>query len=456
MATIRRKPGAYVERVKSAPSIKLDASTSIAGIVGLTLRGVPNKAIRLTSWAQFENNFGKGYSDVFAQGYVADAVEGFFLNGGSELYVVRVLGNECAKATATIQTANIEAIEEGAWGNDLSVDIAKVSEEYNVTITLQGNVVEEFKGLKADDLNKINESEFIRVTGTLAEGSDTLAEGSDGTINSTHYIKALKAFDIVREINQIMIPGVSELGVQEGLVDYCNLRGRVFPIVDAPCNATYEEVLDFYAKLSGYRGAIYHPWVQKKDAVTGNLKNIPPSGHVAGLYSRTDNERGVHKAPAGVEANLRGIVGVVEELDDATIGSFNANNINCIIPKTGRGIVVWGARLLNEEGDRKFVSDLRLDDYVETSIESGTEWAVFEPIDEQLFNELEGQLKTFFNTLMAKGSIKGSTPEEAYYVICDETINPDPESSTVEIEVGYAKKKPAEFVVTRISHMRNV
>ena len=325
-----------------------------------------------------------------------------------------------------------------------------------VRVSLEGNLVEEFKGLSASDFNKVNESEYVRVTGELSVGSQALTGGTDGTIQANDYVKGLKALDTVKDLNQLAIPGVSVLGVQEGLVDYCNLRGNIFPIVDAPLNATYEEVLDFYAKLSGYRGAIYHPWVQKKDNSTGKLKNIPPSGHIAGVYGRTDSERGVHKAPAGVDANLRGVVGVVTELDDATIGNLNSNNINCIVPKSGRGIVVWGARLLNADGDRQFVSDLRLDDYIETSIEQGTEWAIFEPIDEQLFNDLEGQLKSFFNTLLAQGSIKGANAEEAYFVICDETINPNPDSSTVEIEVGYAKKKPAEFVVTRISHMRNI
>ena len=138
------------------------------------------------------------------------------------------------------------------------------------------------------------------------------------------------------------------------------------------------------------------------------------------------------------------------------MATLNNYNVNCIVPKIGRGVVVWGARMLQPNGDRQFVSDIRLDIYVEESIKALTEWAVFEPIDEQLFNRLEGQLCEFFNTLMADGSIKGETAEEAYYVVCDDTINTDPNSSTVEIEVGYARKKPAEFVVTRISQMREV
>ena len=462
MAITRRKPGAYVERTKSAPSIKLDASTSVAGFVGETLRGEPNVAIKVTGWSQFIENFAKGYSNPYTIGHIADSVESFFLNGGSELYVVRVLGSDSAKATATIPQSGglvFKALEDGAWGNDLSIDITSSQSKFNLKISLLGNVVEEIKDLDSKDWERINAlSEYVRVTeGTIQVGTGTLKNGSNGTLNANNYIKGLDSFNAIRDINTLAIPGVSIEGVQEGLVDYCTNRDRVFPIIDSPKGATEEEVIAFYGRLSGYRGALYYPWVTKKDSVTGNLKVVPPSGAIAGLYARTDSTRGVHKAPAGVEANLKGIVGVENLLEDSTIGTLNSKNINCIIPLTGYGIVVWGARLIGQDGeDRRFVSDLRLDDYIENSIEQGTLWATFEPIDDQLFSDLEAQISAFFNTLMQKGSIKGETAEEAYYVICDETINPDPNASTVDIEVGYAKNKPAEFVVTRISQMREV
>lgn len=465
MAITRRKPGAYVERTKSAPSIKLDASTSIAGFVGETIRGEHNVAVKVTSWSQFVDNFAKGYSNPYNVGYIADSVESFFLNGGSELYVVRVLGSDSAKATAQIPASTglkFTALEEGVWGNDLSIDIVENKGNFDLKITLLGNVVEEIKNLAPKDLAKINEvSEYVRVEekeeGQLQKGTGTLKEGSNGNIVADTYVKGLQAFNVIKDINSLAIPGATEEGIQEGLVDYCAVRDRIFPIVDAPKGATEEEVLAFKGKLAGYRGAVYYPWVVKKDNVTGNSKVIPPSGAVAGIYARTDSSRGVHKAPAGVEASLKGIIGVENLLDDSTIGNLNVKNVNCIIPLTGYGVVLWGARLLNSDGeDRVYVSDLRLDDYIENSIEQGTLWATFEPIDAQLFNDIEARISAFFNTLMQNGNIKGNSPEEAYYVICDDTINTDPNASTLEIEVGYAKKKPAEFVVTRISQMREV
>lgn len=461
MAIIRRKPGAYVERTKSAPSMKLDASTSIAGFVGETLRGELNTPVKITSWSQFIEKFAKGYSNPYDVGYIADSVEGFFLNGGSELYVVRVTGSDSVKAKATIPQSTgavYTALEEGAWGNDISINVVANEDLFDLTVSLQGNIVETITGLSASDEAKVNAvSEYIRVEGTIAVGSGSLETGSNGSINASNYIKGLDAFDIVRELNTVAIPGVTLEGVQKAVADYCaNSSKALFPIMDCQLNATEEEALAFGDTIGGFRGAIYYPWVTKKHSITGETKLVPPSGYVAGLYARTDSERGVHKAPAGVEANLKGIVGVQTMLDDATIGSLNSNNINCITPLTGYGIVVWGARLVGEDGDRKYVSDLRLDDYIETSIAQGTMWATFEPIDDQLFSDLEAQIVSFLENLRLNGSLKGESSEEAYYVICDDSINTDPNSSTVEIEIGYAKKKPAEFVVTRISQMREV
>lgn len=463
-----KKPGAYVERIHSVSLVSNLPSTSVVGFVGDTIRGVANKPVKVTSWSQFEQKFAKGIANPFEYGGVADAVYGFFTNGGTELYIVRTVEAGSKKATATIPESGVkfEAKEEGTWGNDLTITVRQDSKAKNSTFTVvvnyQGTKVEELKGLNSNNFAEvINEtSEFIQVAeenkNALANGTGDLTGGTLAKTTLGTYKEGLECFESVRDINILAIPNVNDTGVQEALVDYCAVKGNLFPIVDVPANLEIEEVMDYKDRFGSFLGAMYYPRVQIVDPVTSKTRVVSPTGYLAGLYAYTDTTRGVHKSPAGVEASLKGVIGVEKELPDVEIGNLNNYNINCIIPKSGRGIVVWGARMLQPSGDRQFVSDIRLDIYVEESIKRLTEWAVFEPIDEQLFNRMEGQLCEFFNGLMDEGSIKGTKPEEAYFVVCDETINDNPNSSTLEIEVGYAKKKPAEFIVTRISQMREV
>ena len=462
-----KKPGAYVERIHSVSTVSSLPSTSVVGFVGDTVRGVANKPIKVTSWSQFEQKFANGVANPFEVGGVADAVYGFFANGGTELYIVRTVEEGSTKAQAIIPENGVkfEAKEEGAWGNEITVIVKQDSKAKNSTFTVvvnyKGTQVEEIRGLTAKNFEDVlNEtSEYIQVTEegkSLASGTSDLTGGELVKTTLATYKKGLECFNSVRDINILAIPGVTETGVQEALVDYCTVKGNVFPIVDVPSNLDVDEVITYKDKFGSHLGAMYYPKLQIIDPITNKTKVVSPTGYLAGLYAFTDSNRGIHKSPAGVEASLKGVVGVERELSDSEMATLNNYNVNCIVPKIGRGVVVWGARMLQPNGDRQFVSDIRLDIYVEESIKALTEWAVFEPIDEQLFNRLEGQLCEFFNTLMSDGSIKGETAEEAYYVVCDDTINTDPNSSTVEIEVGYARKKPAEFVVTRISQMREV
>lgn len=461
------KPGAYVERINGV-SIQTSIGTSVAGFIGDTVRGIPNKAIKVTSWTQFEQKFAKGIANPFEYGGIADAVYGFFANGGSELYIVRTVETGSTKARAVIPSSTgvtYEAKEEGTWGNDLKITVTADSKAKNTTYTLvvenKGVKVEELKYLTTENFKEVinTTSDYIEVTGenkALAVGTGTLTGGTLVPTTLPTYKKGLACFDVVKDINIMGIPEVTITGVQEALVDYCTLRGNVFPIIDIPKNLDIEGVMAYKDKFNSHLGAMYYPRLTILDPMNSKEKTVSPVGYLAGLYARTDKDRGIHKSPAGVEANLKGVLGVETDLSDTEIGMLNNYRINCIIPKTGRGIVVWGARMLQTSGEREFVSDIRLDIYVEESIKALTEWAVFEPIDEQLFNKIEGQLSEFFNSLMANNSIKGETPEEAYFVICDDTINTNPNSSTLEIEVGYARKKPAEFVVTKISQMREV
>ena len=456
--SVRRRPGTYVERVKNVRTMNDLPSTSIGGIIGEVVRGPINEAVLLTSWTQFQDTFAKGIANPFTIGEVAKAVFGFFQNGGTEVYVVRVASNSIAKAQGEIEGLTISALEGGSWGNSLGIAITENEGVFTLKVSMQGLEVETINKLTEENfVEVVNEtSAYVRVSGeSVATGTVSLQGGVEGSLTAPNYTNGLKCFDVIEDINMLAITGVTIEGVQEGLVEYCDARGNVFPIVDAPSNATIEEVKDFKDKLSSFCGSIHYPEIEIVHPITGKKEYVAPSGHLMGMFARTDATRGIHKAPAGLEATLKGAVSVRRPLSETEIAILNDYEINCIIPKKGSGIVSWGARLLKSDAERQFISDLRLDMFVEEAVKRGTEWAVFEPKDDQLFNSLTSQISGLMLNLWQQGKLLGSTPEEAFFVKCDKEINPDILSSELNIEVGYAKKKPAEFVVTRISHKQN-
>lgn len=457
-----KTPGSYVERTNEIRVANDIPSTSIGGIIGTCERGIANTPKLITSWKQYLDNFAYGVSNPFAVGNLADAVYGFFANGGTELYVARAV-NSGVKASATVPASTgikVQAKEEGKWGNDLSVEIKteplRKSATFKAIVSYKGAVVEEIKGLTNENfIATINaSSKYIEaVEGTtLAEGSEQLTGGQEEANTSVSFKHCLSAFDVIDDINMLAITGETGTGIQEALVDYCAVRGNVFPIVDVPQNLSVEEVMAYKDKFSSHVGAMYYPNVLVQDQVTGLTKVVAPSGHIMGMYARTDANRGIHKAPAGIEAYLTGVLGVENVVTHAEQGILNDYEVNCIIPKKGNGIVVWGARLLQVNGERKFVSDLRLDMYIEELIRRNTEWAVFEPKDTKLFSDITTTLTGLMMSEWQEGRFLGDSSDQAFYVKCDSELNPDTTSSELHIEVGYAKKKPAEFVITKVSH----
>lgn len=465
MTVIKKVPGSYVERIKGVRTANDLPSTSVGGIVGQTARGVANTPIKLTSWSQFEEKFAKGISDPFAFGNVADAVYGFFLNGGTEVYVVRTLESGSKKATAKIPSESgvtFTAKEEGEWGNDITITIAQEQQlsrqldTFSLVVTIDGNKVEEIKKIGSDNfVTMINEnSDFITVEndGTFAVGSGTLASGSEEAHTSATYNKGVSCFDTITDINLLAVPGITEEGVQENLVSYCDTRGDVFPIIADTDDATIEGVLKYKDKItSSHLGGMYYPNVIIMNPLTGVKKKVSACGHIMGTIARTDAERGVHKAPAGLDATLKGVIAVDTALSETEIGILNDAEVNCILPKKGSGIVIWGARMLKVDGERSYVSDIRLDIFVEQAVKINTEWATFEPKDSKLFNDVTAQLSGLLLGMWEKGMFLGDTKEDAFYVKCDGELNPNINSPELIIEIGYAKKKPAEFVVTRIT-----
>jgi phage tail sheath protein FI len=206
--------------------------------------------------------------------------------------------------------------------------------------------------------------------------------------------------------------------------------------------------------------AVYFPWVRAADPLQQNaLRAFPPSGFVAGIYARTDASRGVWKAPAGSEASLSGAAGLVIAMSDGENGTLNPRAINCLRTLPVFGHVVWGARTLHGDNDRgsewKYVPVRRLTLFIEESLYRGTQWVVFEPNDEPLWAQIRLNVGAFMQNLFRQGAFQGRSPREAYFVKCDRetTTQNDINLGIVNIHVGFAPLKPAEFVVIRIQQI---
>lgn len=198
-------------------------------------------------------------------------------------------------------------------------------------------------------------------------------------------------------------------------------------------------------------GALYHPWVLVQDLVTGDIVPVPPSGHLAGLWARTDATRGVHKAPANEP--LRGVVGVQRRLTPAEQGELNAAGVNVIRLFDRLGVRPWGARTISDDPQWRYLNVRRLFCMVEEAIALGTQWIVFEPNDRTLWNMIVRDITAFLMGLWRDGALMGATPREAFFVKCDAETNPADvvDSGRVVALVGLAPVKPAEFVVFQVS-----
>jgi phage tail sheath protein FI len=199
--------------------------------------------------------------------------------------------------------------------------------------------------------------------------------------------------------------------------------------------------------------ALYYPWIKIADlsSPTGGSKFVPPSGHVVGIYNRTDGERGVHKAPAN-EVVL-GATDLELNITKGEQGVLNKLGINCIRSFPGRGIRVWGARTLSSDGSWRYINVRRLFNQVGSSLDTGLQWVVFEPNDHNLWAKVRRDINAFLRVIWRSGALFGVAPEDAFYVKCDEELNPHEirDLGQLIIEVGMAPVKPAEFVILRLS-----
>lgn len=503
-------PGVYIEEVPSQVRTITGVATSITAFIGRALRGPVNKPTRVQSFAEYERIFG----GLWIDSTMSYAVQHFFLNGGSDALIVRIVhsgdavpANDAAKASVTIGGLDLEAENEGDWANYLKATVDHDTKDtsdlklFNLTIEeLEGtattdNVVasEVFRNVSTDPASARyvknvleNQSEWVRTGTTIPTNQPTIGEsmftgGDDGEeLEASDYegsssdrtgLYALEEADL---FNLMCIPPMTRdtdvaSTTWDAALQYCKDR-RAMLIIDPPNPATgwsrpSQVITDSQASsglftLRDENAALYYPRIKMADQLQENrLEEFAPCGAVAGIFARTDAQRGVWKAPAGQEATLSGARELSYKLTDDEHGQLNPIGVSCLRNFPVIGNVVWGARTL-EGADRlasewKYIPVRRLALFVEESLYRGTQWVVFEPNDEPLWAQIRLNVGAFMHNLFRQGAFQGTSSREAYFVKCDSetTTQNDIDLGIVNILVGFAPLKPAEFVIIKISQI---
>ncbi|HKF44587.1 MAG TPA: phage tail sheath subtilisin-like domain-containing protein [Thermoanaerobaculia bacterium] len=281
--------------------------------------------------------------------------------------------------------------------------------------------------------------------------------GSESDRTGIHALLDTDLFNLLLVPDTFDMTNGEEADVVPQAVSFCERR-RAFYIVDAPSNRTAKDIGSWAQAASrSPNAAAYFPPVciaDPNDSPGSQPRTVAPSGTVAGLYARTDAARGVWKAPAGTEATLKGVLELGAALDDRENARITSLGVNVLRAFPGRGAVAWGARTMAGAGndEYKYVPVRRLALFLEESLYRGTKWALFEPNDEPLWTRIRLAADTFLNSLFRLGAFQGATPSKSFFVKCDSqtTTASDRENGLVNILVGFAPLRPAEFVLIRI------
>lgn len=405
--------------------------------------------------------------------------------------------------TEAPSSLHIEAIGPGAWGDRVAVMVGPASSERADLFRLrlaywsgappevpiadptdfrarrdpkwrEPAAIEEYDNLSMDPAStsfvqaRLNASSaLVRVTAASTErpGDDNwqlLQGGSDHDLSLEDYRGAatigqrtgLAALADVDEISIVCAPDHNDVvGLDAVLVqEHCELLKDRFAILSAPRGAAPESLRP---PLDSSFAAYYYPWVRPAGAGPSTPSLVPPIGHVAGIFARSDTERGVHKAPANEV--VRGVAGLEFPIAQGDQEILNPRAVNCIRGFTGRGIRLWGARTMSSDPQLKYVNVRRLLLFLEESIHESTQWAVFEPNDASLWVRVRQTVGDFLTRVWRDGALMGHSADQAFFVRCDETTmtQDDIANGRLIVLVGVAPVKPAEFVIFRISQYRS-
>ena len=489
-------PGVYVEEVEAGSRPIEGVGTAVAAFVGLAARGPFNQPTLVTNWSQFVQTFGE-----FTDGtYLAHAVYGSFLNGGGTCYVVRIGSNGPApNARAELPLGRdrgipyrVVALEAGPAGNDVTVEVQDASEpgddNFKLVVSRGGKVEEVFDNVtvKRGKQNVAtvvkNQSRLIQLEeiggpalepvpqarATLVGGSasvpmrvapdDYVGNAADRTgfagLEAIDAVTMLAVPDLMAAYKQGTIDMEAVQAVQLAMIAHCELMADRVAILDPPPDYNAQQIREWRVDKTRYDSkyaTLYWPWVKVFDPLAGQGVFVPPCGHMAGVWARSDDTRGVHKAPANEV--VRGAIDLELLITKGEHDQLNPQGINCIRAFPGRGIRIWGARTLSSDPAWRYLNVRRLFNFIEESVLEGTQWVVFEPNDMALWERVKRTINGFLVRVWRDGALFGATPQEAFYVKCDSETNPAEgiDLGQVVCEIGVAPVKPAEFVIFRLS-----
>lgn len=489
------RPGVYVsERLLPAPIAVTGTANAAGAVVGAFSQG-PAAVTLVTSWYDFVKKFG-GYNASFQATF---GVGAFFQNGGSELYVKRVLATDAVAAAANIPAATsgnigtVTAKNAGAAGNNLRVQFtAGISGTYTITVYLEGGtsatdssdtndlVVEQYSNVVLDDTTSSDyavtivnaASEYVTLAisdNSTAPGTARipLTSGNNGTSPvAADYVSAISDFGSINRPLVMFAPEIIAIlnaangkTVHDGLISFATSNNH-FAVLDTDDSLTPAQAISYATSVGGYsNAAVYYPNVYISDPLgrsAASLRLVGPAGAMAGMYLFTDRQIGPFKAPAGVRYTVRGVVAPERTFTSAELDTLNSSvtPVNALRSLPGAGVVSMGARTLLQDGTaNRYVNMRRSLIYVRKSLEDLSQFALFENNDERLWARLRTSISVFLTGYLNQGGLRGTVPAEAFYVKCDSENNPAASiaNGEVHIEIGVALQYPAEFVVINLS-----
>lgn len=500
-------PGIYIEEVSSGSRPIEGVGTAVAAFVGIAEKGPVNTPTLVSNWSQFTATFG----EFIKGGYLAHAVYAYFTNQGGNCYVVRIGHDDSngasngstrkpaaatADAQAVLGSYRISMRDPALAGAEIAVEVeeaggeAPTDEMFKIVVKQNGQQVEEWdraqvqrgrhniatlvnansKIIRIEEISSPTERPAIGASAVLVETAPAtareLALSADDYVGDVAERTGFGGLEAIDEVTMVAVPDLmgayrdslidleTVQAVQVEMIAHCERMGDRVAILDAPPGMNAQQVKEWRVDRAGYDSSyatLYWPWVRAFDPASKKSVLLPPSGHIAGIWSRNDDTRGVHKAPAN-EVVL-GAIGLETQITKNEHDLLNPHGINCLRVFPGRGIRVWGARTLSSDPGWRYLNIRRMFNYLEESILNSTSWVVFEPNDPALWARVRRNISAFLVNEWRRGALFGLTPDEAFYVKCDDETNTTEsiEAGQVICEIGVAPVRPAEFVVFRLS-----
>jgi uncharacterized protein len=461
---------------------------------------LPGAYLSHAVYGYFLNGGGRCYVDRVV---ASNGASGTKADGGAKRPTLQL------PARSAKQLAALSVTAKGTPTADIQIEVAPPTgdDQPEGTFTFkvkQGDKQEVFENVTLAKRGGRNVVETVTQTSQLVQllelpGQGSLAERTPGIgtytlkaseqaaivahVQSTHFVgdvserSGIEGLEIAEDVTMVCCPDLYSAftyksedsdetrkealekikAVQVAMIAHAERTANRVAILDAPPDMTPQQVKRWRERDSNFDSkfaALYYPWI-KVDGPDGEAIEVPPCGHVAGVYARSDNERGVHKAPANEV--VRGALSATIQITKGEQDTLNPSGINCIRTFPGRGIRIWGARTLSSDPAWRYVNVRRLFNYVEASIERGTQWVVFEPNDADLWARARRDVSAFLTGVWRDGALFGATAGEAFFVKCDAENNPSDvrDRGQLYIDVGLAPVKPAEFVVFRFSQYTN-